>query len=256
MNLRFLLSLPRVFILLPFLLRDGRRVRKSIPSLPEATEPAGIVSNDSTKTLNILFLGESTVAGVGVDKHKNGFAGSFARSLSEKTDLGIQWQVVAKSGYNAQKVRKKLFPKIPSANFDLIVIGLGGNDTFEFNSPTAWKKQMGKLISELRLRFQNTPIFFADMPPIRFFPAFTFSMKTVLGSHAEILGETLADVCDEKSEVFFRNKKISFEEWNVELGKDYSESDFFSDGVHPSQLTYRIWADDFADFVHQNLKLS
>jgi len=256
MNLRFLLSLPRVFILLPFILRDGKRVRKSIPSLPEASEPAGIVSNDSTKTLNILFLGESTVAGVGVDKHKNGFAGSFARALSEKTDLGIQWQVVAKSGYNAQKVRKKLLPKIPSANFDLIVIGLGGNDTFEFNSPTAWKKQMEKLISELQSRFKNTPIFFADMPPIRSFPAFTTSMRIVLGNHGEILGQQLLKITENIPLFYFRNKLISFEAWNIEMGKDYTSSDFFSDGVHPSELTYQIWAEDFADFVHQNLKLS
>ena len=53
--------------LLPFMYLDGRRIRSKVPKLPEAKEPEGVVEKPNTHFLKLLILGESTVAGVGVD---------------------------------------------------------------------------------------------------------------------------------------------------------------------------------------------
>ncbi|MEM6691861.1 MAG: GDSL-type esterase/lipase family protein, partial [Planctomycetota bacterium] len=83
------------------------------------------------------------------------------------------WRVIARSGYTAQKVYEKLLPKVQSTQLDLIVIGLGGNDTFKLTPPNKWKRDIQRLILELRKRFPKTPIIFSNVPPIRSFPAFT-----------------------------------------------------------------------------------
>ena len=62
--------------LLPFLYFQGKNIRKKVPKLPEAKEPKGFINGNFNKTLNILSIGESTIAGVGVGHHKNGFTGS------------------------------------------------------------------------------------------------------------------------------------------------------------------------------------
>jgi lysophospholipase L1-like esterase len=38
------------------------------------------------------------------------------------------------------------------------------------------------------------------------------------------------------------------------MNKKYKESDFFSDGIHPSKLTYQTWAKEMAIFLFEKLK--
>ena len=60
----------------------------------------------------MVMIGESAFAGVGVEKHQDGFAGSLAYNLSERLPSSVNWTVYAKSGYTAQKLSERLIPKI------------------------------------------------------------------------------------------------------------------------------------------------
>ena len=130
----FLISIP----LLPILFFQGKTIQKKVPKLPEAIEPEGYIDNSFVKDLKIITIGESTIAGVGVVKHKNGFTGAFAKELSKNLHRNIYWSVYAKSGYTANLIAKKILAKIKEKKVDLIVIGLGGNDAFTLNSPKKW----------------------------------------------------------------------------------------------------------------------
>ena len=254
MNLKYLIGAIISIPSLPIMYFQGKRIKKKIPQLPEAkgNEGHAACKEGSDARLNIISLGESTIAGVGVETHEEGFTGTLAKELSNLLQANISWKVYAKSGYNARKVRQLLLPQIKEDKIDLIVIGLGGNDAFELNRPSAWRTQVISLLEAIHRRFPETPIVFCNMPPIKLFPAFTPLIKFTIGNLVEILGQELESTADRFENTFYFGEKITFEEWSKRYDVETSEQNFFSDGVHPSKLTYQVWAKDVASNIFNN----
>ena len=236
--------------LLPLMYIQAKRIRAKVPRLAEAKKPSGqAIKEGKQNTLQLIALGESTIAGVGVNTHEEGFTGTLAQVLASQLKANVHWNVYARSGFTAKRVTKVLIPKIEEQLPDLIVIGLGGNDAFTLNSPAKWKTHIQEMIDVIRNKFGLVPIAFTNMPPIKAFPAFTPLIKFTIGNLVEILGEALADVVQENELVFYNAETITFEGWIQKLGLNAAPEDFFSDGVHPSRLTYQAWAKDFAAFL-------
>ena len=248
--LHYLISLP----FLPILYFQAKRIRKKVPLLPEAIEPNGIAysTNQNEKEISILALGESTMAGVGVTYHKEGLVGTFAKEWAHLNRTSVSWSVYARSGYTAQKVQQKLIPKIEKSNFDIIIISLGANDAFKLKNVISWQKDIRKLINTLRAIYPNAPIAFFNMPPIQEFPAFSFLMKIIIGKKVDILGRGLFEVTQIPN-VFYFKDKITLDTWVLKMNKEYKDADFFSDGIHPSKLTYQTWAKEMAIFLFEKL---
>lgn len=244
----------KTFCLLPILYFQGKRIRETVPKLPEATEPHGISGEASDRALKMVCIGESTIAGVGVKTHKDGFVGALAEGLAEDLKRKIIWEVIARSGYTAQRVHQKLLPKI-NGQPDLIIVGLGGNDAFMLNRPKRWAAEIRSLIESLRADHPTAIIAFTNMPPIKIFPAFTKTIKGTVGSLVELLGQELAILVRDYENVFYNEEVINLEVWKKRYAITGHVSEFFSDGVHPSELTYKTWGKDFARYLLTKTKL-
>ncbi len=257
MSLRYyagaLISIP----LLPLMYYQGKQIRSKVPQLPEAQGNQGRVSIKETKspTLKIITLGESTIAGVGVKTHEDGFSGTLAKELSKEFQVNINWKVYAKSGFTANRVTTDLIPQISENQIDLIIVGLGGNDAFTLNTPWKWKSDIRKLIQKLQSEFPDASIVFCNMPPIKEFPAFTKLIKFTLGNLVEILGDSLNQVVAEFDQVYYFGETITLKGWIEKFDLEEEPSAFFSDGVHPSALTYQTWATEIARKIHSNKQL-
>lgn len=249
MNIRYLAGALISIPLLPLMYYQGKQIRASVPKLPEAKGTQGQCSPSAKPdgTLNVIALGESTIAGVGVETHAEGFTGAFASELSKRLNLNITWKVYARSGYTAQQVATKLIPKITETQANLIIIGLGGNDAFTLNRPSKWQADIRSLIESLRAKFPEAIIVFCNMPPIKEFPAFTPLIKFTIGNLVEILGEELQKAVRDYENVLYFGEIITLHEWMDKLQLNLKPEDFFSDGVHPSKLTYQTWAQDIAN---------
>lgn len=250
MNAKYFLGALMAAPLLPLMYVQGKRIRASVPQLPEAEAPSGLcrIASDK-KPFRVLLLGESTIAGVGVKRHEEGFAGSLAEQLAEGLQRPVQWRVYARSGYTAERLRLKIVPKIEETEVDLLVIGLGGNDAFTLNRPSRWARAVKNLIADLRERYPQTPIVFCNMPPIKAFPAFTLLIKLTVGNLVELLGQTLQKTVKNLPNVFYFGEIITLKDWAERYELPQEPQAFFSDGVHPSQLTYQTWAKDIAQRI-------
>ncbi|TVR42005.1 MAG: SGNH/GDSL hydrolase family protein [Cryomorphaceae bacterium] len=232
--------------MLPLLIFQARGVKRRVPRLPNAEGPEGVAGTSfSTKNFNLLFLGESTVAGVGVDRHEMGLAGKLGELLSQHLERPVQWRVCAESGYTVRAVRKLILPDISWDAVDCIVLGLGGNDAFALHSPEKFIAECDALVTELRREFGEVPIVFLDTPPISQFPAFTPLMKRILGGLSDLLGNALEEYTQGHRHLHFARRSSKFGEKAAELGVQK----LFSDGVHPSQLTYQMWAEDTVNYM-------
>lgn len=255
MNLRYLLGSLISLPLLPIIYLQSLRIRARVPQLPEAEEPRGMVIKKSGPGLRVLFLGESTVAGIGVKTHEEGIAGTFAQEFSNYTGENVSWRVYARSGYTAEEVYTHILPEIEESSLDLFVIGLGGNDAFTLNSPGNWIKHVKKIIDHLQARYPDTPIAFLNMPPIKLFPAFTPQIKFVLGNLVEILGDELETYVANLDNVYYYARRVSAEDWSERLGVEATAEDLFSDGVHPAKFTYQLWAKDMLRYLVEETDL-
>jgi lysophospholipase L1-like esterase len=248
-DIKYLLGVLLALPALPLMYIQGKRIRASVPKLPHAKGPSGRSGSGGGAAFRLITLGESTIAGIGVETHTKGFSGTLAKALSNQLGKAVDWKVYAKSGYTAALVTEKLIPKIKEEEIDLIVIGLGGNDAFHLNAPWRWRRDIRSLIVALRERFPQTTVVFTNMPPIRSFPAFTPLIQRVVGNHVELLGQSLERVVQPLPNIFYYDRVITLEDWRHRLGVTAPPSDFFSDGVHPSELTYQVWARDVAGFI-------
>lgn len=235
--------------LLPLLYFQGRKVKKSIPELPEADGPIGVSGLHTNPEFRVLVLGESTMAGVGVATHNEGFTGTLGDELSKVLDLSVWWKVQAKSGITVGRIKSELLDEVNESEWDMIVVGIGGNDAFKLNNPFRWKTQTRSLIEQLKIKFSNVPIVFTNMPPIKEFPAFTPLMKWTIGNLVELLGEALDDVVAEYDKVYYSSEVISIASWSKRFDLPNDTSLYFSDGVHPSKLTYQTLARQLVEFI-------
>jgi len=232
---------------------QGKKIRANVPQLPEAQEPRGFKYEDTHITKRILIIGESTMAGVGVSTHQQGFAGHIASELSNKWKHNIEWYVYAKSGYTVKKLNERVLPSIKENEADLILIGVGANDAFELSTPWKWKKNIKKMIALIRARFPNTPVVFLNVPPIKHFPAFPQLMRLTIGNLVLLLGDMLKKESQNHDLVYYNSEELNFSNWSKKFKLDKEIEDYFSDGVHPSGITYEIWAKDMAQFIFSNV---
>lgn len=236
--------------LLPLLYWQGKRVVKKVPRLPEAKGSIGHIAGSKEDSISILGIGESTMAGVGVATQKEGFIGAFSQELNRKSQKTINWEVVAKSGIKLKGISERLLPKITMQNPDLIVVAMGGNDAFALRSPKKWEQNSIKLLAELRQKFgTTTPILLTNMPPIQYFPAFPFLIKWTIGSLVNLYRNKWVRLLKTEKNTYFNDEIIHMDRWKNRYQIAVNSDLLFSDGVHPSKLTYELWGKDMASFL-------
>ena len=246
MNFRYFSHLILQVPLIPLIYFQGKKVYKKIPKLPDAEGTYGESGEESNKKINLIFIGESAFARVGVQDHINSFVGYFSKILSEKLNAKVYRNVYAKSGYNIQKVNERILPKIEETDVDLILIGTGGNDSFELTSPKKFVANMQQTISVLQNKFPSKPVLFVNFPPVKYFPIFTRPMQFVLGTRTEILQNAFLKSISGQKDVYFMSDSGIFQKWSRE--QNVKIDHFFSDGVHPSESTYHLWAKEAVEF--------
>ena len=237
--LRATLSVP----MLPLLYLQGKRVRSRIPRLRSARGPSGMCGEQSDLSLRITFVGESSMAGLGAATHEEAFAGSFSREVATRLSRRVHWRVIARSGFVTSRITRSLIPRIDPRS-DLVVVGTGGNDAFRLRSPRRFRSEVQELVRTVRDRCGSVPVFFVRLPPIREFPAFSRLMKKTIGRLGELLSDELREVADILPDVYFDNRTGTLEELAREQHPNVNFRELFSDGVHPSRLTYQTWARD------------
>lgn len=239
--------------LFPYFIYVGRRLRKNMPKLPPAADPKQTVG-EGANTINLLAVGESSMAGLGVDNHKKSLAGYTSLTLAENWQVQVQFQVIARNGYTAELVAHRLLHK-EQADFspDIIMVALGGNDTFRFHSPKRWIKGCSATVKELQKQYPDAPIVFTQLPFIKFFPAFPPILRIgsnwLLQLHHRALKKWVAT----QPKVYFNQERLSLEQWIERAGGIDNRLDFYSDGVHPSELTYRIWGETMGEYLAKTL---
>lgn len=224
----------------PFLYLQGRYARRKVGILPGAAGDTTGMVGEGEDPVELLVLGESTVAGLGAKTHETALAGQFALRLSERIGRPVRWTAVGKNGVTAQRTIEELVPLVPHKKFDYILLGLGGNDVMKLSSPVKWRREMVRLIGILREKSPHSTIFMTNCPAINLSPAMPHPIKFLLWELSKMHQANAKEFTAAMERVFYYNQPSI-----VPAG-------FFADGIHPSELGYAAWAESMMKFFTEH----
>ena len=221
----------------PVLLAQGKRVRRTVPTLPEpAGAREGVVG--SGPALRLLILGDSAAAGVGADTQEAALAGQLAVALAPT--FRLHWKLLAFTGATTRDILRRLTREAPAA-YDVVVTSLGVNDVTGRRALDTWRRQQLELIDLLRARLGATHIVLSGLPPMHRFPALPQPLRWYVGSRARDFNRVLAEVAASRPGCEF-----------LALGHEMMDvSAMASDGFHPGPPIYALWAREAARRIEQ-----
>ena len=229
-----LYSIMITVMLLPILVVQGIMVKLKTPVLPEASgDPFGLIEGPG-EPVHLIVLGESTVAGLGVETYDQAIASQAASALGRKIARSVSWRSFGRNGMMAYDLRKKYLPKMASLKADIILVSLGVNDVLHMHGPRRYARDLHDLIAELRRLFGDIPIVLNGIAPMGYFPAIPQPLRYVLGLRARVLDRTAARLC---------RSFLNVRHCSTPHAEDLIRISFASDGFHPNATGYALLGD-------------
>jgi lysophospholipase L1-like esterase len=230
-----LIALP----LLPLLMAQGRYTRRVTPRLPEAAGPAHGTAGAAHggQALSLLALGESPVAGVGVERQDQAITGQLAQALAQRLQRPVAWRAYGRNGSTVRQALEHLLPQLPTEPVDIALVAFGVNDTTAFRPVARWHADLGDLLTALEARCQPRLILLSGVPPMAHFPALPQPLRWTMGQKARALDGAVRELAQQRARVRY-----------VALELDYRDRALMaSDGFHPSALGYAAWAGELVE---------
>jgi lysophospholipase L1-like esterase len=235
-----MLALP----LYPLLRWQGQRTRQWVPRLSEPSDEAhGIVGEGGEgMPLSLMLIGESPVAGIGVDFHTEGIGAATATVLARASGRAVAWQSRGINGITAAQALHTLGPTIADSPIDIVVVAFGVNDSTGFRRYAQWQSDVQNLLDLLQKRVQPRLTLLSGVPPLGAFPALPSPLREVLGLKAASLDRGLVRLAARRPATI-----------HVPLPQNLSDPGLMArDGYHPSAAGCRLWAATLAAAVPQS----
>jgi len=230
LNIIHLVISPLYFIALP----QGLWLKRSAVRMPEAQGPRSMsLGNKQDSKLNLLYLGESPAAGVGIEEIKHAVSAQVAYKLAQKQN--VEWQLLAQNGIKI----KELFIKLQQTNTlqpDVCIITMGVNDCTNLTSNKQWQTHIINLITELNNRGCQH-IFFTAVPPMQKFPLLPAPLSWLMGYRAHVLNHLLEQVCQQHGAQYLAFSAVLL------------PGMMSADGYHPNKKGADLWAQSISQQV-------
>lgn len=239
----YLFNSSLAILFLPWLLLQGRSAKRNMAPLTDVLKNVneGMVGT-SKPVFRVLVMGESTVAGLGATCHDEALTGQIAMFLKPYKNA-VNWLALGRNGYTISRVRDRLLPLSEGFNADMVVLAVGANDAFELTWPWRWKNNMITTIELVKQKHPNAQIIIAHLPPIRHFLAFDAITRFIFGNQMYLLHTVLHGSFSEMEHVKWMDELLDLKTWARQNNHEVSVANLFSDGIHPSPLGYRLWAE-------------
>ena len=219
-------------LLIPVAIAQGVWVRQRTPRLPPARGHRGRFG-DGSDSIHVTGVGDSIIAGVGVDEQRHALVGQFARRLHERTRRPVEWQAVGFNGATSAEVARNIARRAPGA--DVYLLSVGVNDVTHAVAARKFAGNVASLVAALRNRSPAATLIFVGIPPLAMFPALPWPLGALLGERAQRLqAAARAALPGEHSFCF-------------DFPESLPSGGFARDGFHPAADACGEWAEWLLD---------
>jgi lysophospholipase L1-like esterase len=221
----------------PALLVQSARLRKTALRLPEAAgERSGCIHGQDPEPLRLLFVGDSSAAGVGVDWQHEALALQTAKLVAAALARSVQWQLIAQSGANTRDAIA-LVTTHAKERADVVISALGVNDVTAQHNATRFISDYTELLRVVAQRTGARAAVVSGLPPLHILPAAPQPLRWYLGQCAQRLDVALQQFSESRPNMRF----ISLA-WA-------QASEMARDKFHPGKSQYQQWAQRVATQV-------
>ena len=222
----------------PLLLAQGRWARSHGPRLPNAPKPwSGTISGP--KPLHLLGLGDSTIAGVGVDNPMNALTAQFAREVYGYTGRGLTWDALGQRGITAEELLQDYLPQIDRTQApDIVLVSIGANDAKNMVAPTRAATAIDVIVDRLHDDFPSASIIVSSLPAFHLFRSLPQPLRSVMAGNGQAIERRVRPRIEQRHYAMM-----------LPPPPHYPAHFFAEDGFHPSAEGYGIWAEFAAEDV-------
>lgn len=212
----------------PLLLAEGLYARLATARLPPASERQG--RTGSHPAIRLAGLGDSIIAGIGVERQRDGLVGQVAAGAALRTGLAVQWNAVGESGATSAMVLERLLPQAIEFAPQLVVLSIGVNDAVRGVKPSAFKDNLKAIVEALTAGPQRPAVVFGGIPPLATFPSLSWPLSSLLGDRARALQQAAVELTG------LRGMRV------VNFPERLRRAAFSRDGFHPGADGCATWA--------------
>ena len=223
-------------MLSPVLVALAIRTRARLPRLPEpGGRRQGAVGRG--RPLRLLIAGDSSAAGVGVQRQQDALAPRLAQALAPLVEARVLWQLCARSGLTTAQTLELLRDE-GHAPADLVVVCTGVNDVVDQVPSHRAVAAREALANWLRNGRGVQHVVFAPLPPVHHFPGLPQPLRWVAGADARRHNTALTAWAATRGDVS-----------RVEMEMPLNRGVMASDGFHPGEPVYRYCANTIAQHI-------
>ncbi|MEL7059325.1 MAG: SGNH/GDSL hydrolase family protein [Acidobacteriota bacterium] len=216
--------------LAPLLVQQGRRVRATVPMLPEPPgDRRGTIGDGAP--LKLLVLGDSAAAGVGAPTLEDALVGQVVARLAQR--FRVAWRLEAATGRTTRGALERL-DELDGYPLEVVIVSLGINDLTSGIPSALFGRRQRRLQRALRARGARHLVI-SGLPPIGGFPALPQPLRTVLGARRTRFDRVLRR----------QTERIDGAE-HLPIEGLGNASMMATDGFHPGPPIYALWAAEVA----------
>ena len=208
-----------------------------------ALELDGPVGSGPGSTLDVVWLGDSTAAGVGASGAATALPTRVAVGLERPVDLSV----LARSGATVTDVVNRQLPVLAGLDPDIVFVSVGANDVTHLISRRDFERRYRRLVAGLP---ESAQVVLLGVPDMGAVPRLAQPLRAVAGFRGRELDEVVREVAGETGSAYV---DIAGETGPV-LRRDPGRF-FADDRYHPSGAGYELWAEAVLDVVTGSVML-
>jgi len=199
------------------------------PQLP-ATEPYRLTIAGEESARHVVWLGDSTAAGVGASSAANSVPHVVAARSAEPVDL----TVLAVSGAKVGDVLTEQLPQMSSLQPDIVYISIGANDVNGLTSRSDFRRRYTQMLQTIP---GDVTVVVLGIPDMGSVPRFAQPLRAIAGWRGRQLGSVVREAA--------AARHVSYVDIAAKTGPAYRQNPgryFSDDNFHPNDAGYELWA--------------
>lgn len=188
--------------------------------------------------LRVLFIGDSSVVGVGVAHTRHAIGAAFARAWARRTGQAVHWQLHGRYGATTREITQQVMPHLTPFSVDLVVVSAGTNDITKATPGPRFERHFTELLRAIRQATGHAPIFVSQLPPMQCFPSLPQPLRMWTTLRQQQLERHQQSACAAVPGVV---RCASIDRVDATL--------FATDGFHPGAKGYAYWADRLCEAI-------
>ena len=131
----------------------GRRSGVVLPSSP--------IAEATAEPLRLVAVGDSLVAGSGVDNQGDALTPRIAQKIAEKTGRSVCWETYSKLGSTMRRIRYRFLPEV-DGHVDILFVCAGTNDIMARRTRSEWIEEFTAVMTQAQALADHVIVCSAD----------------------------------------------------------------------------------------------